>query len=287
MKLPQSLTTVTPLSKFLALFLFILFPLVGFKTGMDYENIINPSVQNVIQLTPHVTPSPQVDMSDWKTYRNDKYGFEFKYPSDWNIDRVQGSTNNFTDEELAQMDSVSIGKIIEEEKIGMSFGISANMSRMGKSVSCRVITDPQCLKQYFDSLPTPSFTTFTVRTIPAIRFSEPVLDQHVITTVFVENFTLITFTDNTYSQNGLADKILSTFRFLDNNESVNPTSSKQKQCDEYGGKWINQYNECEGLNTFQCKDAGGTFNECASNCRHDPDYPNVYCIQLCIPVCTF
>ena len=26
-----------------------------------------------------------IDASDWKTYRNDEYGFEFKYPIDWNI----------------------------------------------------------------------------------------------------------------------------------------------------------------------------------------------------------
>ncbi|MFZ2521896.1 MAG: PsbP-related protein [Minisyncoccia bacterium] len=28
---------------------------------------------------------PQDDISTWKTYRNEEYGFEFKYPSDWEI----------------------------------------------------------------------------------------------------------------------------------------------------------------------------------------------------------
>lgn len=87
MKLPPALTTVTPLSKFLALLLFILFPLVGFYAGMEYQRLISSSEALSVEtgFKPISTPSPQAvttttptPTGTWKTYRNEEYGFEFK-----------------------------------------------------------------------------------------------------------------------------------------------------------------------------------------------------------------
>lgn len=63
-------------------------------------------------------------------------------------------------------------------------------------------------------------------------------------------------------------------------------SAWQKQCEIYGGKWIVEFNECEGLRYTQCEELGGIFDDCASACRHNPD-PQAVCIQMCIPLCTF
>ena len=58
-------------------------------------------------------------------------------------------------------------------------------------------------------------------------------------------------------------------------------------CNSYQGKWLPEYKECNLLETpLQCSLLGGVYNECASACRHDPDFPNVVCTDNCVEVCS-
>ena len=45
----------------------------------------NPPVAVQPTIAPTITPTPisSIDISDWMTYRNEKYGYEVKYPKDW------------------------------------------------------------------------------------------------------------------------------------------------------------------------------------------------------------
>ncbi len=56
-------------------------------------------------------------------------------------------------------------------------------------------------------------------------------------------------------------------------------------CEEAGGNWLAEYNECEFVDREWCEEAGGTFAECESACRHDPDAE--ICTMQCVPVCYF
>ncbi len=85
---------VTWYSKLLAIIFFIgVLPMLSFYVGNKYgevkEQMNQPSVIPVSLIPTPVTVSSStvttVDTSDWKTYRNEKYGFEFKYPPNYSV----------------------------------------------------------------------------------------------------------------------------------------------------------------------------------------------------------
>jgi hypothetical protein len=59
----------------------------------------------------------------------------------------------------------------------------------------------------------------------------------------------------------------------------------EKACTEAGGMYVAEHVECENISEQTCTDMGGTFDECASPCRHEPE--DVVCVTMCVPLCTF
>jgi len=58
-----------------------------------------------------------------------------------------------------------------------------------------------------------------------------------------------------------------------------------KACTDAGGKYLALFNECEKVSSAACSTMGGSYNECASACRHAPEA--VMCTAQCVPVCSF
>ena len=63
-----------------------------------------------------------------------------------------------------------------------------------------------------------------------------------------------------------------------------PASIAENLCRSKGGEWSTTFRECLNVDKQMCSDISGTYNECASACRHDP-YAEV-CPTYCVEVCT-
>lgn len=66
-------------------------------------------------------------------------------------------------------------------------------------------------------------------------------------------------------------------------------NSLAQACQQAGGDWLAEHNECEGVvgneGESWCTSRGGSYNDCASACRHNPDAD--FCTQQCVFVCSF
>jgi hypothetical protein len=59
----------------------------------------------------------------------------------------------------------------------------------------------------------------------------------------------------------------------------------EDNCMIYGSDWLPESQECENMTREKCEELGGTYNECASACRNDPEAE--ICTLQCIQVCQF
>ena len=104
MKLPKWATTVTHFSKYLALIIFLTFPIIGFILGMNYQKLIDyskiaptsisssfpisPTLSNNLSNLPETMLS-KVDTTNWlikkefNAFVENSDFLTFKYPSNW------------------------------------------------------------------------------------------------------------------------------------------------------------------------------------------------------------
>lgn len=68
-------------------------------------------------------------------------------------------------------------------------------------------------------------------------------------------------------------------------EELSKEESLRMSCETAGGAWIEEVTECENINESTCTELGGTFDECTSACRNDPEAE--ICTLQCVPVCYF
>ncbi len=107
MKLPKELTTVTLLSKSLALVIFLITPVIAFGFGIQYQQTLDlASKQQTESLIvapiriPTPTPinpneaSPSAETATWKIFTSLDGFIRFKYPNNWFFERINTYGDN-------------------------------------------------------------------------------------------------------------------------------------------------------------------------------------------------
>ncbi len=66
---------------------------------------------------------------------------------------------------------------------------------------------------------------------------------------------------------------------------VDETPNPEGACLSFDGLWLEESQECEGMAPEQCEALGGSYQDCASACRNNPEAE--ICTLQCIQVCQF
>jgi len=157
---------------------------------------------------PQKSPSPTLDeTTEWKTYRNDEYGFEFQYPDTWFFQEPP----NWSDKESVYFFEVGI---TPEYSLG---------GHPGNEVLFLTLLDyPNSLETYRQDLLQLGEEDVTVTMIQID--SKPALKIHRNSTIGyvfkVNNDFMLSIGSNTVDQTTI-DQILSSFRFVEEEKTNN------------------------------------------------------------------
>lgn len=115
MNLPKELITVTPTSKFLAMFLFLSVPFVAFFIGIRYGEFTKyiEYIESRSDIEQYMLQNQPVDpTADWESYTSEE--FKVKYPNNYVFDFEDINSFSVFDENFA---NVEVGTISTEENI--------------------------------------------------------------------------------------------------------------------------------------------------------------------------
>ncbi|MDO8658096.1 MAG: hypothetical protein Q7K55_05120 [Candidatus Levybacteria bacterium] len=227
MKLPKELTTVTILSKTIALIMFILLPFIGFMLGIRYQEMVDlierqELYNNLTSINRTPTPTPEknstIDTSTWKTYTEPTLQFQIKYPPNWEYSEIrEGNPLHLS------LYPKHTSNMKPRESYDPLAPINLQVLNISPSESLQCLSEPNentCLDIQVDGIPAKRYQRNTYYDIVAFKKNDklfelmsPKFDQSVFSKGQYPRAYYAFYNLPTEERKRIFDQILSTFRF--------------------------------------------------------------------------
>lgn len=228
MKLPKELTIITPVSKFLAIILFVILPFLTFLYGMKYQEFLdftkNPDSLSVsakkVKRLPTPTPDP---MKDWQTYNDRNNGFILKFPNDYFKFQQDNTFGFFVATSIPQ--GGNSPKFLGPNDVWLNASIYPESST--KSLDQLLTSRSEYISGQKVSVTIDGINGYKIIYTDLVGPAEPLKPQYTIEGLVEKNNKIYSLSMTSWNKKvldnhqRLFDTILSTFKFTDNSSTQN------------------------------------------------------------------